>query len=438
MAFAIALLFVSCEKSNLEKRVNSQEPGSFDKGTFVSLENVRELASRIQPRTKSESGDDFTIKAILSNNSDTLMYVVNFGEGLGWKILSADTRTPAVIAEGEKGSFSLEKGSVGLVEWMENAKEDMIQVRHSSDSDLTFSEKEISANKSFWGKEITSTRDGIHETKAKGEWLSQTNTYYTILEDVDHMVPHWDQGSPYNYFCPGHYDAGCPALSTSQVLWYLHYTIGAPDAESILSEWSGTPYSSSLFWDNMSYSYRSTSFPNEFIPEAILIRQVGIWEDLFYTPIGSGLSVSECANNMMECINNLGITCSSGVYDEDVVVNTLCDGMPIIVINKSRESNGHAFVIDGYRKMRKDVITHYWYVSHLNPLKPQPIYTHEPYDVIESSTEYYTIRINWGWWTQWDSENPLNDGWYSLTGDWVTGTLTWDSNHRDIIYGFSL
>ncbi|MBS7290460.1 MAG: Spi family protease inhibitor [Bacteroidales bacterium] len=29
---------------------------------------------------------------------DTLMYVINFANGNGWKIISADTRTPSILA----------------------------------------------------------------------------------------------------------------------------------------------------------------------------------------------------------------------------------------------------------------------------------------------------------------------------------------------------
>ena len=39
------------------------------------------------------------------------MYVVNFANGNGWKIISADTRTPSILAEGDYGSFSLNNAS---------------------------------------------------------------------------------------------------------------------------------------------------------------------------------------------------------------------------------------------------------------------------------------------------------------------------------------
>lgn len=60
---------------------------------------------------------------------------------------------------------------------------------------------------------------------------------------------------------------------------------------------------------------------------------------------------------------------------------------------------------------------------------PTPEY--EPYYTYSQTTPQITqIKINWGWWTQW-GYNHLNDGWYSLTANWVvTNGSTYSYNYN--------
>lgn len=59
-----------------------------------------------------------------------------------------------------------------------------------------------------------------------------------------------------------------------------------------------------------------------------------------------------------------------------------------------------------------------------------------------SSPQLTSIKINWGWYTQWDENNPVNDGWYSLTGGWTVikgDNITFDYNYQKYMtYGFGL
>lgn len=99
----------------------------------------------------------------------------------------------------------------------------------------------------------------------------------------------------------------------------------------------------------------------------------------------------------------------------------------------------HCFVIDGY-KLTRTKYTHYHYYVYDSrppgvPLPEPPDYTTYTY----SSPTLSNIKINWGWASQWGSD-PINDGWYTLTGSWtVTNGGTYDYNHyRYMIYGFSV
>lgn len=60
---------------------------------------------------------NYDISVYQGEDNDTLLYIVNFRNG-GWRIYSSDKRTPAVLAEGEKGSFSLDEGSPAVAVWI--------------------------------------------------------------------------------------------------------------------------------------------------------------------------------------------------------------------------------------------------------------------------------------------------------------------------------
>ena len=57
-----------------------------------------------------------------------------------------------------------------------------------------------------------------------------------------------------------------------------------------------------------------------------------------------------------------------------------------------------------------------------------------------SSPEITSIKINWGWWTQWTYY--MNDGWYTLTGSWHTERRNGETNNynywRKMITNYSI
>ena len=105
--------------------------------SVVSLSDISAVLQRNQPITKGHQSSQASVTPYLDDKGkDTLMYIVNYPDGNGWKIFSSDKRTPAVIAEGEHGSFSLEGGSPAVAAWMDCAAKDIARVRRSTDDQL--------------------------------------------------------------------------------------------------------------------------------------------------------------------------------------------------------------------------------------------------------------------------------------------------------------
>ena len=447
-SIAILLSIVSCLKEEMEP-VTLSTPSKVTNTSIsdVSINDIYGVLKREHQLTRSSEGADYQITPYLDENQDTLMYIVNFGNDGGWKIYSSDKRTPAVLAEGDTGRFSIEEGSPAVALWMRQVAKDMTRIRCSDDSELTFTEDEINSNKAYWTVPLSL----VDLPKLpKGHWEETIYSRTVAYDTVQHMTARWDQGEPYNACCPyvkapnQRAPAGCVAIAGSQVLLYLHDKLGVP--EMMYSEGycigdinnfeKNFSKPSRDVWAQMDTSYHESSVGIR--PEAVMISYIGAKINMHYH---EGYSWALPKNLRTEVFEPYGISCSHGKYDEEIVKNSLQNQMPIIVTGSDQlipvNFKIHSFVIDGYRRTRIEHQHWFHYVVDVPPSKPYPM-PEEYVTYTYSSPEVVSIKINWGWSSQW--RKGLNDGWYSLTAGWtVTNGGTYDYNHNlQMIYGFSV
>ena len=458
-------------------RNNATTRASGVTGSSVSLKDVYAYIDKDCPRTKAAQPSQASVEPYIdSQDQDTLMYIVNYPQGQGWKVLSADSRTPAIIAEGDKGSFDLNGADGAVAAWMSCVATDMKRVRHARDEDLNFSDIEIACNKAFWTGEAPQPKGpgepptpGLNE----GHW-EETVTYVTELVDtIDHLTPHWDQGEPYNEFCPWvtsdmieRAPAGCVAVAGAEVLYYLHKRYGVPVnmvsegyCNGVIGNYSRWfDNADSDVWDDMSEQWRDTTYIG--IPEALMIGYVGEIVEVHFEYMAPFIvdpfTWAYPANLRTQLFPFYGYSCSGGDYNETIVKNSLLDLTPVIITASDQiiPTNGriHTFVADAYKRTRQHYTHyHYWVWDVIPPatpgegsivVEPDPYYTYS-----YSSPAVTQMKINWGWWSQWSTEEldgiqyPLNEGWFSLTQGWTVqkGASTFDYNHNiSMIYGFAL
>lgn len=466
---AIMLITLSGSCSKFEPDVSLRISGSDDVeentvqvhsgSNIVSLNDIYTMLERDFPATKTGM-NEFKIVPYIGEKPDTLMYIVNFGNAGGWKIYSSDKRTPPILAEGDSGRFSIDEGSPAVAIWMGRVADDMDRIRRSADDELSFTKEEILVNKTFW-PDVQSPAALPPSPPApglpKGHWEEKMVSSQVVEYDrIDHMVGKWDQDYPYNACCPFYVStpgiraaAGCVSIAGSQVLLYLHGKFGIP--ETMYSEGTciGNVDSfeksfskpSSSVWSSMSTEYRS-SYPGT-LPEAIMISYVGMKVNMHYCDnIFGQYSWAMPSNLKSDLFEPYGISCSRGSYNESTVRSSLLNKMPVIVSGSNLlvpvDGDIHCFVIDGYRRTQIKYTHYYEYVYDEITSGPLPA----PYQYVTEtygSPEFAGIRINWGWRSQWDKNNPLNDGWYSLTGGWtVTNGGTYDYNYYlNMTYGFA-
>lgn len=451
LSILTVLIVLSCSQDAL-LTYHDQESLSRPVSSSNSV-TKEQLISYLEKETTWTRGlsDNYSIETRVNSEGDTLMYIVNFN-GHGWKILSADSRTPAILAEGNEGSFSQDEGSPALSVWMDMLSTDMANVRRCGDEQLVFSSEEISANKAFWNQTQKEPDRGPRPPQYEGYWVTHTTSETFVDDTLGHMTPHWVQGAPYNQYCPlkswsltEHQPAGCVAVAGAQVLYYLHSKIGVPvEAYGSCTIVDGEPIfdgSSVSNWGQMSPDYL---YPFPADKEAILIAKVGDLVGMHYSDTSSWAYSSRLKTIAFP---DQGLNCNRSNYCQDTVIRYLNNQYPVIVSASDQliPLNGrfHCFVIDGYKK------THllYTHCHEFIPADPEMIILpgsgYESYYTYSySEPEITAIKINWGWPSQWRSVNPLNNGWYTLTANWEvekTDGTEYTYNHNvSMIFDFTI
>lgn len=414
--FCICLLgtLLSCSVEPIPSICVRESSSTCYSSNKVSLTEAYEMAT-IQTKGDAKY---VTVEPIIDVEGDTLMYFVNYQEG--WKILSADKRTPVLIAQSDVGAVSLNTDNDGFIGWLEMTALDMKRIIHSDDKELNFTEWEVLSHKQEWSREspsqpLRSPRDSLPILpNYDGEWeLHSTTTSEVYYDHLDHLMDsQWHQDSPYNGYCPqktsgsGNMPAGCTPVACGQLLRYLCTKFGV----DFYFGWNGV-------YSNID---ETTSVPRETDTAPLLLRYLG--SELKATYGNSSTSVLFAANKIKNFYANHRISCTKQSYSADKVKDNLIDSLAILVSGYSGTilgvpdyTNGHTYIIDGYRRTRTQTLKYYTRLTGGYP----PI-LEERTDTTYSSPRITSIKMNWGWASQWDSQN--NDGWYALTGDWYFGS----------------
>lgn len=410
--FATFLLFNACAIDSIP--TEHVETADLTCNNRASIEDVLSIVN------KGTKGDleSVRIDPVVSVDGDTLMYFVNYHEG--WKIISADKRTPMEIANGDTGNISTNTDNKGFLLWLGITSADMKRILYAADDLLNFTPEQIASHRKEW----ISDNDSNAQSRGGGgilppifidetDWsLVEIQTEEVYVNHVDHLVgAHWDQLSPYNYYCPpkdsgtGNKPAGCAPVACAQMLQFLSTKFGMPQVVSL----NGINVNMSDLYLPYTNTLIETSTP-------LLIRMIG---EILGAHYGDNeTSVLLPLSKIKTFFSNNAYSSTKQSYSVDKVKQNLGGGTPVIVSGYSGTilglpdyTNGHTYLIDGYKKF-KTKTTYYYERSIGDP--PHIEYNQE---IFYSTPHISKIKMNWGWWSQW--ENGANDGWYSLTGDWI-------------------
>lgn len=188
----------------------------------------------------------------------------------------------------------------------------------------------------------------------------------TVWEGVEPMLTtFWDQGYPYNGYCPGGSVTGCAATAQAQVMNYWKYPAFGQGSHSYTHVRYGVQqadFGHTLYdWENMPVAATASSPMVEKEAVALLMYHCGVSLDMDYSRDGSaaaglaGMSGYASIDNSLKDYfgysNQMRVVHKDFGYGNtewrDMIIADLDLGHPIVYTGAAEEG-GHGFVCDGY------------------------------------------------------------------------------------------
>lgn len=463
--FAIVTLFIlSCNSdvmtvvdlTAIENDVEIIEKDTADK-YHVTPYDVDDYVNfrKLEAKGKGKILEVTDIKTIYTKSGNPSMYIICYSEG--WDIISADKRTPVIVATSEIGKFNFSREHP-ILEYIEGEAENIELISRNCDQQMILTKndsEESNKNTDFW-EHITADSDIINSYEPnikdlpplipEGHWeLTGVISKPTVYDSICHLTPiQWHQGYPYNKYCPCDHisftwtKAGCVAVVGAQMLYYLHQKLSinpsvptsVPTPGFIGSEYpNGFTNFRSDHWDNMTEDQ-----------VAVLISYIGNLVGMNYSVDESLAYIEDLTDKVFKVF---GISSSFVPYDPNIVKTSLIDGFPVIV-SAGNNSSSHALIIDGYKRFRTEYTYTYEWVYDF-PTE-EMIEIKKPKCEVEYSSPYIDqVQMNWGWGDNYPTNELSNNNvWYNPTDSWVVNHIeneipfTEEYNIKsDIIYNFS-
>ena len=288
----------------------------------------------------------------------------------GWIVISADDVVAPVLAYSFEDNMNTASLPPQFISWMDKYKK---QINDAISRDLPASEK----IKSDWARYTNYTREQPLTPQ--------------LLTGVSPLIIHnWDQGFPYNIYCPqdpagpgNHPYAGCVATAMCQLMYYYRfpltgngqhcYTPGGYPQQC--ADYGATSYD----WNAMVNSLTGARLDND-SAVALLLWHAGVSVNMMYSSSGSGAYSNDARNAM---VNNFRFSpAASYIHRNDFQVpawgsilrSNLDKKMPVYYDGYGPQG-GHAFNCDGYQGSDhfhfnwgwSGTANGYFYLDNLNP-----------------------------------------------------------------------
>ena len=426
--------FVQLESSELE--LGYEQMSLKNNPYFVDMSDVDKYVDFrvLESQSNGTSIGLEEVAPIYSESGAVVMYVIKYD--VGWDVISADKRSPMVLASSDTGEF--EFSELGSHKFYFDMIAEELNLFSSHEDQRLILTKSLSAesyeNVEFWGA-ISASDEFIQQhlsdiemrfdstgIRPMGYWkLIDVESERETYEEIDHLIPlEWGQWDPYNTYCPYNSQnsslkapVGCVAVAGAQTLTYLRNFYGlemeVPSTASVngnLVQFSN--YGTNL-WNDIYYNPLSA---------AVLMSYIGYLVSIQY---GDSVSLAATADLKTEVFQRFGIDCSYLVYDADIVKSNLMSGLPVIISARNISSQiGHCFIIDGYSSYRTKYTYTYEWVYDTPSSVPIPTYPNKV-EIEYTSPVLEKIKMNWGEGNNNinNSINNNNDTWYTPTGDWT-------------------
>ncbi|GAB6010204.1 thiol protease/hemagglutinin PrtT [Dysgonomonas reticulitermitis] len=273
-----------------------------------------------------------------SGSDEVYYYVFNVNNDQGFIIVAGDDVAVPVLGYSDNGKYDENNLPPNFAYWMD-----------------------------FLSKEIASAieNNARQSSETKAQWEIYSNDAAPLLKAGDVVVgplvqTKWNQGSPYNNYCPNGSYTGCVATAMAQIMKYhttpTTRTVTIPGYTTMTNKRSipAITGSTSYDWDNMTNTYSGSSTQLQKDAVAKLMYECGVSVEMDYTTSSSGAYSFDVG---IALVNYFGYDPSVQIKSreyysnadwENLIKKELDDGRPVYYSGRSNNS-GHAFVCAGYK-----------------------------------------------------------------------------------------
>lgn len=408
------------------------------KPIVITEERLADILTKGLSGTSIKDTKHYSLRTF-SEDGSPIIHSVNFNNG-GWALVAGrELSENQILAYGEEGSFNPDEiESPEVLFWFNITKLSLKQSFELADREVEAQQGLISAQ----GEEEYNLDSFSFDDPYVWVRLDLGSQNSNIITNVDHLTEtKWGQGFPWNYLCPfdegDQCPTGCTTVAVAQMLYYLHFYLGTPSGcyHSIDTSYTWNTagyYTSNLTRANYtapSSRWSSMAKTNPYVLNnssryvGNLMIDVADRLNTHFTASGSSASLS---TNVFTYYN---INCSYQQYNSTQTISQLDDSMPVIVRGTDTSTgDGHAWIIDGYKKevamtdhqykwvmMPPDSLQYYNNINYDYVFTENEMQQYHP-DVVENQIDHeysysnpsYLFRMNWGW------NGYYNDGLYSI------------------------
>lgn len=322
---------------------------------------------------------------------DTLAYICNFVDDMGFAVICADDRVGCpILACVDNGTLGDTIDNPGVAIFLENAynfmEESILKFESEKDSLREIADEYLA-----------------NETENNAILKKNYTGSFTLVkgEEVKPMLPTtWAQiGTPYNDLTKecssqesGHAPVGCWATAIGQIMAYYKF----PQSISYCPPNSRISYGSTLNWNEIikEKDANSINIKNTYkLQISKILYGVGINIGMDYECDGSSADEDDAISYMKRIGYLYDGSCN---YDFEIIKNQLDLKKPILMNGKSERksilfwysySGGHAWIVDGYSAT---TLQDYTYNVDIDKGTTSQ-------RLLKTSYENPLIHINWGW-----------------------------------------
>ena len=264
-------------------------------------------------------------------------FVFNVGDDQGFVIAAGDDCVPAILGYADRGTFIGDSLPANVKSWLDGYS------------------------------------DAIGRLQASGERAPRRAPTHAAIPVM--LTCQWNQGSPYNMYCPQFFDTGetcvtgCVATAMAQIMYY-HRVRSVRSVQANIPSYTcttnwqnygkmtvqGIPKNSPIDWNDMTdtYSSRSSDAAKRAVAKLMLYCGVSVEMDYGRSSTGGSGAVSQYVVSALKKYFGYDAGASyvyRSKYSDDawdeLIYNELANGRPVHYSGRGT-SGGHAFVCDGY------------------------------------------------------------------------------------------